>query len=46
VGSADRVSLPSALLNGSLVFLSFAGALNVDLEALVADQWTIPTLAI
>jgi CPA1 family monovalent cation:H+ antiporter len=40
-----QVNLPSALLNGFLSFLLFAGALEVDLEELFARKWTILALA-
>ena len=40
------VNLPSALLNGFLSFLLFAGALEVDFQELFARKWTILALAI
>jgi CPA1 family monovalent cation:H+ antiporter len=40
-----QVDLPTALLNGFLSFLLFAGALEVDLGDLFARKWTILALA-
>jgi monovalent cation:H+ antiporter, CPA1 family len=45
-GLLASVNLPSALLNGFLSFLLFAGALEVDFKELFARKWTILALAI
>lgn len=42
----DQVNLPSALMNGALSFLLFAGALHVDLGQLWGRKWTVLALAV
>lgn len=43
--SLDRADFGSLLLNGFLGFLLFAGALDVEVEGLLARKWTILALA-
>jgi CPA1 family monovalent cation:H+ antiporter len=39
------VNLPSALMNGALSFLLFAGSLHVDLDQLWGSKWSVLALA-
>jgi CPA1 family monovalent cation:H+ antiporter len=40
-----RIDFNETLMHGMLSFLLFAGALHVDLEGLLANKWTIGSLA-
>lgn len=39
------INLPSALMNGALAFLLFAGSMHVDIRELLRRKWTVLALA-
>ncbi len=44
--SLSNINFHDLLINGMLSFLLFAGALNVDINAMVKQKWEITTLAV
>lgn len=44
-GFLEQVDLPTALMEGMLCFLLFAGALHVDLENLLKSRWLVLIIA-